>query len=334
MSSGIVDYGPTLIDTDSPDPYIGLYDPSRITGTNKFLFLNERAPGFGRQDMKHYDIKSDIVKVMTTTGTFNGDIFGGVDNSVSMINIQNASGDTSDLADGTYLYGAQATVSSSIGFMYKYTIAELTTGFANTYPVMETLTIRQDFLYSGATDRSKSVYNWTHDDKNIYLIQNNPDGSSPGPVNARLYKFDPTVGSNAEYILGGSGTAPFPSGLWSFVTEVPNVGTNPHMHDMFIYDLENNIDIIVDGNDISTSGSIGIIPYILYNQASGSISILPIFSTDTGATWTECTDGAGGDGRSSLSSAPSGATHIYHWDVLSDINSNQTNDLMFRVVAF
>lgn len=60
------------------------------------------------------------------------------------------------------------------------------------------------------------------------------------------------------------------------------------------------------------------ITYSITDVDSDPAGITVEYSTDGGSSWNSCTEGSGGDGTASLTSSPSGVSHTYVWDTVTD----------------
>lgn len=334
LSSGEFDYDSFLSNQGIDDSYFAASSPVRVPGTTEFLFLTDTSTGStGQYDIISVDVVSGAIRKIFVDNTFNHSMVDtSSSNSAVLLGVENASGVFDNDNVGVYHYRVQGN-SGEDAMFNKWTKNDVDQGFENASVELDISVIQSDFSYSTAADRAAGRHNYVSDGEKIYISHGNTDTSGPGPLLPHIYEFDPTTGSTAVY-TNGSGVALYPSGSATLLGIVPSTRAafGDEIRESFTYDLENNIDVLVAASGISTSGVATIVPYTLFNEASASGNMLPMYSLDLGATWNEATDAAGGDGRSNLTSAPSGDSHIYHWAARSDIVESQKESLMFRIV--
>ena len=89
-------------------------------------------------------------------------------------------------------------------------------------------------------------------------------------------------------------------------------------------------------NISSISGTYGeiTITYVLTNDRATSCSIRPYYSINGGSTFSEATNGAGGDGKTGLTTSASGTSHIFGWDTYTDVGNDYVGDVIFKIRAY
>jgi hypothetical protein len=73
------------------------------------------------------------------------------------------------------------------------------------------------------------------------------------------------------------------------------------------------------------------ITYTLFDDESNKCSILVEYSADGGATWHTATKGAGGQGKTGLTSSPAGIAHTFVWNSRADLGSVVDATVKFRI---
>lgn len=337
------DYTSLLHNNAVDNSYIAAHDLTRIPGTNKIIFATDSAASTnGWTNVMVYDVVTETLDwnieiEAYAPNVLNNHIYGFKQNNFQLLGIANPSGDLSNNFQGVYMRFPQAASTLLTGGILKLTKDDFDASpGSGLYTYLEQTLLSDDFNYTLNTGRSKSRTNIVSDGSGLYIIQTNEDTSAPGAQVPQLYVFNPDAGDTAVRVNSTSQTpveeAIYPSGELTFLGEVPNINTFRSPRELFMYDLDNNIDVIISSSGIARSGNTGVVTYVLFNQNSAVGNMLPMYSTDLGATWLEATDIAGGDGRSDLISAPSGISHIYHWDFINDLTGKDTESMMFRVV--
>jgi len=69
------------------------------------------------------------------------------------------------------------------------------------------------------------------------------------------------------------------------------------------------------------------IDYMAHDNESDNLNIEVQYSTDSGGTWDNCTEGGGSDGKTDLTASRPGSLHKFVWDSLTDLGNNY-----FRVI--
>jgi hypothetical protein len=72
--------------------------------------------------------------------------------------------------------------------------------------------------------------------------------------------------------------------------------------------------------------------YALANPSSTPTDIEVEFTIDGGTTWYFCTQGQGGDGTSQLTTSPTGVTHTFVWDTVTDLGATLTPSVIVAIV--
>jgi len=81
----------------------------------------------------------------------------------------------------------------------------------------------------------------------------------------------------------------------------------------------------------TASGPVSI-DYDLLDAESQDCSITVEFSTNGGSSWQPATPGTGGDGTTNLSSSPTGVTHTFVWDSVTDgVGTSATATVILRI---
>lgn len=70
--------------------------------------------------------------------------------------------------------------------------------------------------------------------------------------------------------------------------------------------------------DLTVIEETELLEYYLGDRDSEDVNVTVEYSIDGGVTWSECTEGVGGDGTISLSTSPGGTLHTFAWDTLAD----------------